>query len=333
MPYYDDRHIESASETFTAADWLETIADQQPGPGDSFSLERGESVIVVEIDWRKARSFIRFVLGWSYADQNAPFRMHRENPVPHPRYAWLTADTVTLGGMGPVGVAGVGTRVAGVFDSSLPIAKYSRVQATVRFVDRPWLFLPDSAATTPTDEALRNTYFDPVPSVEIISAEGINTTKYANGPATGALIPAPFGTLMSKCTYTLNWMWVPNEYISGSNPSVFRPTRLEACTGRVNSDTFFDFPPGTLLMQAPQYTRFRFPILSDTVDGYYGWNVKIPLQFFDPPRGVIDATYRGHQCIPYRPNLLWYGAVRGDAVSKIYSEASFISMFKHVDAP
>lgn len=337
MPYFADRFIETAADTYTASDWKEVIENDQPGGGEALSLESGEATIVVNVPWKKVRSFARFVLGWSYADAAAPFRLRRENPQPHPRLAWLTASTVSFNSRGPVGVAGVGTRVPGVFGSSLPVAKYNHVYATVRFTDRPWFFLADDKATTPALESQRSTYFDPVPSIEIISAEGINNILFANGPALNDPIPAPFGTLMSKCTYTLNWMWVPHEYISGADPYVFRPTRLEACTGRVNSDTFLGFPPMTLLMQAPRYTRFKFPILTaaGAASGYYGWNVQIPLQFFDPPMGVPGdaATYRGNQLVPRRVDLLWYGAKRAVGGGKLYSEAAFGDIFKHVGAP
>jgi hypothetical protein len=415
MPYLANKFIERPSEQYTASDWKEVIGDEQPGGSEALSLESGEATMVINVPWLKARSFVQFALGWSYADDPAggSYRLRRENPQPHPRFAWLTASTVSFNARAPVGVAGVGTRVPGVFVGSLPVGKYDHVYATVRFTDKPWFFLPDDQAQAPATELRRNVYLDPVPSIEIISAEGLNNIAFANGPHAGAAVPAPFGTLMSKCTYTLNWMWVPHEYLSGADPYVFRPARLEACTGRVNSDTFLGFPPMTLLMQAPRYVRFKFPILTTAgvASGYFGWNVQIPLQYFEPPRGTSSSTlgggnqltlvlgaaplnatgtidlswvvlgvgkarygvtvtavtapgvlpaivtfdnttgtgdafpangttifffdnnYRGHQLIPLRNNLLWYGARRQDGTSKLYSEAAFTDIFKHVNAP
>lgn len=410
MPYYVDLNSVYLHQ-FTKAEWLEVIGDEQPGGGASLSLETGEATIAVEIDWDRQLQFARFALGWSYADKPntggsaASLRLRRENPWPHPLFPWLTAATVSFTSISPRGTAGVGTKVEGLYSAGLDVAQYRRVIATVRFADRPWFFLADSYATTPAREAQRNTYFDPVPSVEVISAEGLNNIKFANGPARGTAIPAPFGTLMSKVTKTLNWMWVPHEYISGEDVLEFTPTKINSVVGRVNSDTFLGNPPGTLLLQAPIFNRFRYPIQSaDIIDGYFGWNIKFPMQFFDPERGgdtgelttrtdndtgvitipnvgttahgittantvdlvwvggtrqnmtvtgvagtavsvdggtgtnlpaasttiyVIDNAYRGHQLVPRRENLLWYGAQRVQG-QKLYPEAAFSTLFQHV---
>lgn len=136
MPYYADRYIDSGQADYTITDWQEAIADQQPG-GDAFSLESGESSLTVLVPWLKARSFVRFVLGWSYADQDSPYRLRRELPQYHPRFSWLRASTVSFQSIAPVGVQNVGTKVAGAFSNSLPIAKYDKMLATVRFTDHP----------------------------------------------------------------------------------------------------------------------------------------------------------------------------------------------------
>lgn len=335
MPYSDNVLVESPEDTFTKSDWLEVIGNEQPGGGEAFTLESGEATIQVQIHWGQARSFIRFALGWSYADKESPYLMRRENPVYHPRFPWLTASSVAFSAAAPVGVQGVGTKVDGVFASGLKVARYDHCTATVRFTDRPWTFLENDFASTPATEGNRNTYFDPVPSVEIISAEGINHIMFANGPGEGNKIPAPFGTLMSKITYTLNWMWVPQEYLSLDSNDTFIPSNVLSCVGRVNSAEFMGFPAGTLLLQAPAFQRFRFPIsTSGGFYGYFGWNLRLPMQYFDPDRGeTISATYRGHQCIPRREDLLWYGAKRTVDGGKLYPEADFNNIFKHISAP
>ncbi len=341
MPFYTDLLAESPSDTFTKSDWKEAIETTQPGGGEAFSLESGEAVIVVEIPWLKARSFIRFTLGWSYADNGSPYRLRRENPQAHPRFPWLTASTVSFGSVSPVGVAGVGTKVDGIYTGDVPVAKYARILATVRFVDRPWQFLTDADASTPARESLRNTYFDLSPSIEVLSAEGLNNIKFAfsPGPPTGppnTAIPAPFGTLMSKVNYSLNWMWVPQEYIS--NGTVFYPTKIMSCVGRVNSADFKGFPAGTLLLQAPTFQRFRFPLPGVTpFDNFFGYNIRFPLQYFDPTRGPVvggpTPPLRGHQLIPWRSTLQWFGCLREDGTSRLYPEADFATLFTHVDAP
>lgn len=410
MTYYEEAFPSYFANPFTRDEWLEVIGNQQQG-GSSFSVEAESATIAVEINWTRALAFIRYAVGWSYLrtpDASAGSRkLIRENPKRHPQFPWLTVSNVSIQGIGPVGVAGVGTRVNGLYTDLLRVAKYDKIIATVTFADRPWSFQTDAGAYAPSQEMLRNTYLEPTPSIEVISAEGINNIAFANGPSAGAAVPAPFGTLMSKITYTLNWMWVPHEYISTTSYPVLLPTKILACVGRVNADTFFGFPPGTLLLQAPVFQPHRFPIATaDRTVGFFGWNVRFPIQYFDPPRGgsagvlttrtdddtgtitfataaptpavaslvrvswsggertgmvvtavgglgftatvdggtgdalpaaaaavsLIDDTYRGHQCVPRRQDLLWYGAIRADGTSKIYQEATFANLFANANA-
>ncbi len=344
MPYFKDLFQETSGYTYSKSDWKEVIENAQPGGGDTFSLQASSGNLVIKVPWLKARSFIQFVLGFSYADEGSPYRLRRKLPVQHPRFPWMTATNVSFSGQVPVGVNDVGTKVAGIFSSSLPVAKYDHLIATVSFADQPWDFLPDSDASTPAAETRRYTYFDPVPSIEIISAEGLNNIKFAYSPGVpdgppNEPIPAPFGTLMAKVTYTLNWMQVAQEYISSAASQVFFPSKILGCVGRVNTTTFMGFGPGTLLLQPPVFQRFRFPLTTATgVYGYFGWNIRFPMQYFNPtagpqagvPPGII---YAGHQLIPWRSNLSWYPCQREDGSSKLYPEADFNNIFTHVLAP
>lgn len=391
---------------------MEVIGTNQPGGGEAVTLQSGEATIVAQINWGQRRSFLRFVLGFSYADPGAPWALHRENPQYHPEFTWLSATSVSFSAMAPkANDASTGTFVPGSFSDSLPQAQYKICYAVVRFTDQPYTFLEDSDILTSADEAYRNTFFNPTPSVEIISAEGLNQVKFTAGPQGGEPIPAPFGTLMSKCTLSFKWMNVPNEYISGPNTLTFTPKWINSVVGRVNSVAFLGYPAGTLLLQAPQYERCRFPEqTSDGVYGYFGWNITFPIQFFDPSRGYSTATlttrvtdtsgiltlvsntvgidtgqnldlvwagggltgttllayttkvvtgktyvntisfsggtgtlpiagtsiqiynnaYRGNQLVPSRIDNLWYGCIRENGTAKLYPEADFYNLFKHV---
>ncbi len=419
MPYWPSDALPTLPfETFSlTTDVREMIEITQPGGGEAFSLESGDATSVYLVPWDKQRDFIFKFLGFSYADNKSPWRLHRINPVYHPRFPWLTASTVSFSAIGPLkNDDNTGTYVQGVYPSlagCIKVAQYEWVIATVRFVDRPWTFLDDAqvlsagSGTAYAGEPYRNTYFTPSPSVEIISAEGLNNILWANNQfsptSPGNIIPAPFGTLMSKTLLSFRWMWVPNEYVSGPNSLTFTPKWIDSCVGKVNSDTFLGYAPGTLLLQAPTYERFRFPVPTiDGVYGYFGWNIGLNFQFFDPPRGsqdgtltsgagttagtitlavaftnfsvggtvdvqwaggghregmtvdaylglvvavsggtgnvlpanstpiaVYDNAYRGHQLVPYRSNLRWYGAKR-QLAGKLYEEAAMSNIFRHV---
>jgi hypothetical protein len=338
MPYYSDRYVFAPDQQFTAADWKEIIGNQQAG-GETISLDGSQATIQVHVPWQKKQTFAQFCVGWSYVVSSAATKLTRQNPVQHPSFPTMYASSVSFQAESPVGQAGVGTKVSGLYSTSLKVAKYHSVTATVQFTERPYFILPDAViAVLGGFEGYRNTYFEPVPSIEILSAEGLNNLSFkynSGGPGTSP-IPAPFGTLMSKVTQTLNWMNVPHEYINGSNQYTFLPKKILNCVGRVNSAPFFGFPANTLLLQAPVFVRHRFPTpTADGTSGYFGWNIKLPLQYFEPNLGIQSGVppgevFAGHQVLPYRKNLLWYPAVREDGTSKIYPEADFKQIFERV---
>lgn len=345
MPYFNDA---LSFTPFTVAEWKEVIGDQQPG-GESISMEASQATIAVDIPWDRAMAFVRFALGWSFVSEpprtGGDAALHRINPARHPRFPYLSVANVSFQGVSPHGTPGVGTKVEGVYGSaiSLPQAAYNRCIATVTFQDQRWTFIEDGNSYSPSAESQRNVFFDPVPSVEIISAEGLNNLKFSYttaGPAgpNGTAVPAPFGTLMAKVTYTMNWMWVPHEYISTQPYPILRPTRILNCVGRVNTQDFFSFIPGTVLMQAPIFEPMRFPVVSNAANrglGFFGWNVRIPFQYFEPEEGTQTglppgAQFHGHQLLPWRINLKWYPAIR-ESGDKVFPEADFTQIFANAN--
>lgn len=370
MPHLADIFPEEPEATFDpAADILELIGNDQPGGGDTFGLETAETTLVYLIDWKKARSFIRWMIGFSHASAGAPYKMYRENPQPHPRFGWLTASTVHLAATAPVSNAtdGVPERAPNVpaMYADTEITKtglYQKCYATVRFVDQPWTFRPDGFVTTHKNEVERNCYFTPVPTQEMLSAEGgtaqlkwaqtsaavVGPPAVAAGPTVGGVIANLFGTLVNKVTFTMNWMWVAESYLS-LDPLLFYPRRILECVGHVNSTKFGPFPAGTVLMQPPKFTRFRFPVATfDGLDPFYGWNIQVPLTYFNPPRGVprnaavyptqeaedlIDGIPRGHRLMPWRTSLLWYEATREDNATHLLPETDLNQMFRHISDP
>jgi hypothetical protein len=311
MPYYEDIFPEPGDFAFDPArDISEMIEMQQPGGGDTFSLEDGEATIVYRFDWLKARSFVRWMLGFSYADKGAPWRLRRENPQKHPRFGWLTAVTAHLSSVAPkvneTDAEPEHTPNFPAVTSDGDITKtgfYHETWATVRFVTRKWNHRPDSDIVSTSSEMTRNCYFEPNPSVEMLSIEGpLSQCRWTAtgplGPVVGDPIPTALGTVIARCTHVMHWMHVPTEYISRGN-FLFRPRNILECAGFVNE---YDFGPtgatddeffnkDTILMLAPKFERFRWPLA--TADGrfpFFGWNVSVPFVEFRPrPRGAANA--------------------------------------------
>jgi hypothetical protein len=355
-------------------DTLELIADDQPGGGDTFSLEAAEAVVVYVIPWKKARSFIRFMLGFSYADEGAPFKLYRENPQVHPRFPMLTASTIHFAAAAPLANAFDGVplgapnfpAILGGFDDTqlTKTSLYQVCYATVRFVQRPWAFLPDNTVTTHRDELLRNTYATVTSSVEMLSAEGPLgqmrwQTTGEDGPSATApdnLINTPFGTLVGKTMFNLRWMWVPENYVS-SDPLLFSPERIISCIANVNSVKFHRWGPGTVMLMPPQYERFQWPISTTTgLYPFFGLNITLPIVHFKPrPRGVdaareadelldgdpTNAAYLasaesypdGYRLLPWPRNRRWFPAVRDDGESYLYAETDLYNIFRHISEP
>lgn len=376
-PYLEDVYPEVDEKEFhPATDILEIMADEQPGGGDTVGLEASEATLVYIIDWRKQRSFARFMLGFSYADKETPYKLHRENPQQHPTKGTLTALTINFSSQAPKantedGVPGTDNPA---FPNGVPnypaiypgekISKtgyYEKCWATVRFVQQMWTFRPDERIATHTDEIWRNCYFDPVPNVDLLQAEGgTSQLKWSEGrtptggstspgspataPISGTVIGNQFATQVAKVVYTLNWMWVAEAYLS-NDPLLFFPVNLFSRNTYVNSVPFAGRPAGTMLMLAPQLQRFRFPIATyDGLNPFYGWNIKIPFVYFNPEKGIPEtaANYpgiptddipRGHRLMPNRIDGLWYEAKRENKTSHLLLEADLNDIFRHVSDP
>jgi hypothetical protein len=363
-PYIEDVLAELDDNAFDPATDIKEmfeLSGTQPGGGDSFSLENAEAVLVYLIDWKKARAFIRWVLGFAYADKGAPYAMHRENPQIHPRFPWLTASTVSLSSIAPkANDQGTGApkenspNYPAVFNldpnAITKTAYYDSCFCTVRFVQRNWIFRPDTFVTSPANELERNCVITPTPIVELLNAEGgTSQLLWQEGDAASANADHPkidevltniFSTRVAKVRLLVQMMWWPESYLS-NDPLTFNPEKLFSCISMVNSKPFLGRPAGTLLCDAPKMERFQFPIC--TFDGlfpFYGWNITLPLTYFNPKLGVPevgdplanDAKARGHRCLPWRGNSLWFGVYRENHSTRYLDEEDFNVMLEHINA-
>lgn len=344
MPYLKDVYPESPEDEFDlATDWIEAMENRQPGGGENCGETAGDATIVVEVAQNKRRSMVRRVLGFAYADEtdDATARLHRENPVRHPVFPTMRATAINFSAFPPDGSGGT-LKAASVFDSpdDVPFyAKYQKVYATVKFRSFRCQFYDDFDVFNNAQELYRNTYFDPASSVEMLSAEGpLGQMRWAetgaappSQPTVGEPIKQTFGTLVSKNVYVLNWLRVPHEWISAEEYPLCDFRKINAIVGRVNSSEFGRFPTGTLCAQPPKYSPFQWQVSSNKgVQGFYGWDIQIPFQHFDPDKGVPASAFRGFQLLPWAPTLKWYHAVRSDptVTTHLLPETDFNNLFK-----
>ncbi len=67
--------------------------------------------------------------------------------------------------------------------------------------------------------------------------------------------------------------------------------------------------------------RFRWPVSTFNGRGaFYAYNVQIPFEYFDPPRGNPGDGARGYQLMPNPKDLLWYKATRSKLTKYLLNE-------------
>jgi hypothetical protein len=317
-------YVEQAEDQFNyVEDWKEVAEDSERGSAH-FADTAQEDTLFGWIPWNKRRSALRFFKGFAYADTAAPWRLHREQPHQHPDYPWLRAYDVSFGGA----VLEANTdnpnnspydMTPFVLDPVTRRTKYLKCLCAVKYraFGDVW-FLEDDEIESPKDEWFRNTLLlPPEPQVEALTVTGgLSQLRFSETSSTGPKITgdgtrftAPLAELQCKTTLRLLWWHVEWDYLSSSN-NFFRPTKIEACIGRVNSDTLFDeFEPETLLMLPPQYEIFPWWVASDdTTEPLMGVNVTLNFSFFDPPLGATNPHRHGWNNMPWGGN----GIVNGD---------------------
>lgn len=339
-------YIEDPDDEFDyETDWKEAIDITQPGGGDVTSATSQEAVLVGYVPFNKVRSAERYFLGYSYADDAAPWKLHREPPARHPRKPSLYAYTVSSLGFVPQSNEEnenrepyVESPFAGSLDETLWNADYQRALMTVRYKSFGRMrFLADSFITDYTDEWKRMTRWSASPAVEALQADGIAQLKFAEGaPSTagpdGAALafPAPLASLLSKVGMVLRWYAVPSEYVS-SDSFIFIPDQILALLGTVNEEPFLGFSKGTMLLKAVSAEETLFPVHPlDPFDIVGGYDITLMWEHYDPPKGETSSEYRGHRIFPYRIDGKHYYCTRENGTDELLPLADHFKVFQHV---
>lgn len=329
-------YVEASDDRFDYySDWQETIDDT--GTSDThLSNDVQENVRVGYVPANKVRSATRFFLGFAYCDTGSPYRLHRENPHADPEFPWLYAYDVSIKKLGPkanTDISPVTPKIESPFYAGFFFANYEKAIVTVRYRSFRCRFRPDDQIDANTDEWKRNVYFDVVPKVEALSADGVSQLHWDEGPA-GVLnvpFPSPVAALKTQTGFVLNWLNVPTNYLSLTSDYFF-PTKIINCMGKLNSDLFLDtFNEKTLYMGPPTFNIKPAPVASDDpYDPLYYADLSIPLDYFEPEKGVVSAYY-GHSLFPWRVNGKWYHAVREDNTSEVLPSAAFSTILENVN--
>ncbi len=312
---------ELPEDTWDLSEWLELVAREQPGGGGAHSHQSYEETLAIQIRATKARSALQQLLGWAWADDGPPYRLHREAvPVQHPTTPWLWVDGVAVTPHNPLGTLQTDLSIKAKRDAigfkgyaPAKTTNYSLCNLHVRFRNVWWRLWPD------WDPAWQNLYAgkewirsfgntSKTTQLDLLSAEGAGDSAslyFADGNPAFGITAGVDGTAFNgtqyvrqqKTTFRLVWKNVPLNYTCGeidfteANISSFLlpyPERLIAAMGHVNDTPFpganSPYARGTLLLAGIEETLYQQPVATDSEFGLLAADYVFTFEHSDPPR-------------------------------------------------
>lgn len=312
------------------ADWLEKMASERPSGAGEFTNTASEDTLDILVPFTQVRSCLQQILGWAWADDVAPFRLHREAcSIQHPYFPQLWAVAARVLPWNPFGQIQpdltVKPKAEGVaFDGYGPThaGVYSRATVTVRFQNINWQQWRDDDpvwADNFAGEEWGRSFglVNKTVSLDLITAEGAsdeaalffaegNTGGAGTGPTTGPSGTAFNGSQfirVSKTDYKMLWRQVPLNYFAGETSftagdeaSFLMPSakRLVKGLGRLNSAPFpganSPFVAGTLLFKGVEEIPYQQPLRTTTEFGLFASDFLLTFEHFDPTRDSTAVT-------------------------------------------
>lgn len=345
--------IPAVPEDFSFVNWQEMVAGSQPGGAQVFSETQQSAALVVHLQKpNQKNSFLRKVRGYSYADVGSPYRLYRINPMQHPEdgLRYLRATQVAFEDYHPAGnpanSADNYKPYRFVEDANIEVESwtyYGATRATVQFASVPYPIIHDDdyGESWYIYEYDRNVdwFAETTADISVLTAQTDKALKIIEGPANHTPIPADIGEYLPKLKLAWKWYNVPHEYIYGWSGNT--PSKLLSGLGKVNSDTFRDYPKMTLLLEAFQLERFLNPWQWENYLPSFSYNITFCLSHFDPLPAVASPVFRGHNLLPWSQagtsnGSIWFSASRpanGGLANPYLPHYDFGELFSHADAP
>jgi hypothetical protein len=344
--------IEAPADLFTISDWQELMDQADPAGPDVLSLASGEATLVGQIPANKARTALSFFLGYSYADNTFPFKLHRVQPARHPMWPWLYVTSAQFHRHNPAGSAlNVNNQASVPAIDPYKITKtgrYQKIWVQLHFEPLPYVTFDDNdpiflGPQYSGAEWARNCdiYKESSPNLETLNATVGRYLKFFEGPPGLAVPPKDFPGTINEYKISTNlvvsWKNVPEDYVFDT---FLYATKIVPRIGTVNRNTFFGCPPGTLLLLPPKYSKYVQPIRTNFGFNQFGYDVDFNFGLFDPKPGVAVPYFRGWQLMPWVENatpgtnggVSWLGVKRPDG-SAYLPNSEFADLFKHWSAP
>lgn len=286
--------------------WAESIRQIS---NSKFSMNQQTATISGYLDPAKLDNYdsITEVLGSSSPDQKGGLK--RTLPLAHPLYTWLFASDLSIEGLSFKDKV---VRGAAQFEAD-PIkyyARYKNYRYQITFSPRPYIVVKDASIPKATvnfykkdgtadfktnvpKEWWRFTDYEEMPAAEYITAQqGQFTFDCPGQPGApgGNTTSGQLKTLIKKSTIKYRWRQVPYSFLTSQN------SFIKAAQGSINQQTFYIWPPGTLLLMAAQPLSVYTPPVPDM--GQWGnklvvcnnklMDLELTFSYFDP--GALTGT-------------------------------------------
>lgn len=298
-------------DTFTAADWRESIAEGERR-NDTISRIGSSCTLTIICDFAKYKSAVKFILGYSWVDEN--FFLRRFTPQWHPTWPWLFAKSITSIQFAKVSITtdpDTGEYVIdkGTLDwtNAVPFAVYDYAKITAEFTEVRYEVLTDEETEFQSDPTFGlqewERYVERIPQsyVEVAHIDGGQMKSYAPGVTsmgtTARYIAAPYVLArQEKTAWKLIWREVPEDFLYDGNG--FSP-KLAAIQKRVNLVTFMGRRPGTLMCESANAEKNPAPIATDQNEGLsFTYDVTFEMKEFNPTPGDPTVEVYGWNLLP-----------------------------------
>ncbi len=266
-------------------------------------------------DW-VAGSVEREILG--SARVTTAGKLRRTPAWRHPIKWWLYATDIS--NIEPVRFIGIQDEDNGYG----PISGHDRVKLTVTFQAPPCPILSDTEYDTnfpdspgqSNGEWQRYTIKENDPVLQVGQREG-SSNYYVEGPVAGSKAgPTPYIAgknntptefrgqlpfLLPKYNVRVTWFVVPPKYIVDATTNI--PLNFHHCLGKVNSEDWWGYPKGTLLLKGWQLIKEPAPFTVDgqaTWDSQFFYRVIFNMEYYNPPIDIAAGnSTRGHNVAPW----------------------------------
>ena len=265
--------------------WTELAGTESLGDA-LFENDNSQVTMQILIKFNDRETAVNQILGYSFKNVTNN-RLNRVLPMKHPDWYWYYATAIT--GVQHINPLGKITKGRGGF------ANYEYTKLTIRFNTLPYRVRTDIEVGGDESQRFIEKRFRP--SAEILSSDRGQWFFQAPAPSAGTAIKGSVGYPISKGLVEMIWHNVAKKYVLNDAGI---PSRLMAAVNKVNDAQFQGFPPGTLLLQAPDLAPIASPFDPQLFGLEAGeparmYRVTLPFLWFDPP---TTGAVRGHVLAP-----------------------------------